>query len=72
MEWSTRTPGCTWTVVTDGVPQEWMIERAHRIAIAQGINRDTLKPRANRSIVRGYRAKDAALPARVQSQWPPT
>jgi hypothetical protein len=51
----------TWVhmeVVTDGTPQEWMVEAGTpNTLLRAGINRDTLKA-GQEIIVRGYRAKD--------------
>ena len=51
----------TWVhmeVVTDGQPQEWMVEAGTpNTLLRAGITRDTLKP-GEEIIVRGYRAKD--------------
>jgi hypothetical protein len=51
----------TWVhiaVVTDGAPQEWMVEAGTpNTLLRAGITRDTLKP-GEEIIVRGYRAKD--------------
>jgi hypothetical protein len=51
----------TWVhmeVVTDGQPQEWMIEAGTpNTLLRAGLTRDTLKP-GEEIIVRGYRAKD--------------
>ena len=51
----------TWVhmeVMTDGQPQEWMIEAGTpNTLLRAGLTRDTLKP-GEEIIVRGYRAKD--------------
>jgi len=51
----------TWVhmeVVTDGTPQEWMVEAGTpNTLLRAGLTRDTLKP-GEEIIVRGYRAKD--------------
>ena len=51
----------TWVhmeVVTDGQPQEWMVEAGTpNTLLRAGLTRDTLKP-GEEIIVRGYRAKD--------------
>ena len=57
----------TWVhmeVLTDGQPQEWMIEAGTpNTLLRAGLTRDTLKP-GEEIIVRGYRAKDTrCLPA---------
>jgi hypothetical protein len=52
----------TWVhmiVVTDGTPQEWMVEAGTpNTLLREGLTRDSLKP-GELIIVRGYRAKDA-------------
>ena len=52
----------TWvhmTVVTNGTPQEWMVEAGTpNTLLREGLTRDSLKP-GEEIIVRGYRAKDA-------------
>ena len=52
----------TWVhmiVVTDGTPQEWMVEAGTpNTLLREGLTRDSLKP-GEEIIVRGYRAKDA-------------
>jgi hypothetical protein len=52
----------TWvhmTVVTNGTPQEWMVEAGTpNTLLREGLTRDSLKA-GEEIIVRGYRAKDA-------------
>src|SRR6202451_2900145 len=52
----------TWVhmiVVTDGTPQEWMVEAGTpNTLLREGLTRDSLKP-GGQLIVRGYRGKDA-------------
>ena len=52
----------TWVhmdVVTNGTPQEWMVEAGTpNTLLREGLTRDSLKP-GTEIIVRGYRAKDA-------------